>query len=476
MRTVPALRRMRPLPGHGRTLVLGAILVTVAVAVGGFAFAFLYETAFEQQRAHLTDLARSQARLMEAVARYDRVHSPDYQGGPGMATLSQIVDAHGRYDGMGETGEFTLARRAGDKMILVLRHPRTGLHDSMELGLDSGLGEPMRMALLGQSGTMVGRDYRGEMVLAAYEPVDVLDLGLVAKIDLAEVRAPFIMAGMLVAGGSALLVCAGIILFFHITSPMVRRLLENEEIGRRDRLIRAQVASLERSNAELRQFAYVTSHDLNEPLNTIEPYVGLLVRRYRDRLDPEAAEFLDHIGTGVRQMKALIRDILAYSHIGTKEQAFAPTSMEEALDQALSALGDEIEDRRGTITRDRLPVLEVDYSQIIALFRGLIDNALKFSNTGRPAVIHVGGRETDGEWTFSIADNGIGIKPEFFDRIFLMFQRLHPQHDYPGTGVGLAICKRIVERHGGRIWVESTPGEGSTFSFTLPKEHSNEAA
>ncbi|MBF0094995.1 MAG: PAS domain S-box protein, partial [Alphaproteobacteria bacterium] len=230
-----------------------------------------------------------------------------------------------------------------------------------------------------------------------------------------------------------------------------------------------KTAALEQSNIELRQFAYVTSHDLNEPLNAIEPYARLLADRFRGRLDKDADESLGYITEGVHQMKALIRDIIVYSQIGSKGSSFAAAPLDALLDKALSDLRGRIEDKRASVAHDRLPVLDVDGSQIALLFRSLIGNAVKFGKEGVSPVIHVAAEQTDGDWVVSIRDNGIGIDPRHFERIFLMFQRLHPRHEYPGTGAGLAIAKRIVERHGGRIWVDSELGKGSTFFFSLPE-------
>jgi PAS domain S-box-containing protein len=226
---------------------------------------------------------------------------------------------------------------------------------------------------------------------------------------------------------------------------------------------------LKRSNAELEQFAYVASHDLQEPLRMVASYTQLLARRYDERLDSDAREFMSYIVDGASRMKQLIEDLLAYSRVGTKGIAFANVSAEAALRRALFNLRGGIEEARASVTHDPMPTLPADEVQLGQLFQNLIGNALKFRSQAEPK-IHIVVAESAAEYTFGVRDNGIGIEPQYFERIFMVFQRLHNKGEYPGTGIGLAICKKVVERHSGRIWVESRPGEGSSFFFTLPKE------
>ena len=223
---------------------------------------------------------------------------------------------------------------------------------------------------------------------------------------------------------------------------------------------------LKRSNTDLQQFAYAASHDLQEPLRVVAGFVRLLGKRYKDKLDTKAEEFIDNAISGVKRMEILIKDLLAYSQIGTKGKAFKPTDCSSVICDALANLQAAIEENEAEVTYDRLPTVMADATQLGSLFQNLISNAIKFRGNKKPKV-HVSAGLRENEWVFSVQDNGIGIDPKDAERIFVIFQRLHGREEYSGTGIGLAVCKRIVERHGGRIWVESQPGRGSTFYFTL---------
>lgn len=227
-------------------------------------------------------------------------------------------------------------------------------------------------------------------------------------------------------------------------------------------------AQLESSNQELEQFAYVASHDLQEPLRVVAGYLQLIERRYKGRLDSDADEFIAFAVDAAKRMQALINDLLAYSRIGRKIRPFEPTDGNDVLKQALFNLSVLLNDEQVTVTNDPLPTVMADGAQLVSVFQNLISNAVKFKGDAPPR-IHVGAVDCGEEWKLSVSDNGIGIDPQYTERIFLIFQRLHTREEYPGTGIGLAICQKIIDYHGGRIWVEPNDGPGATFYFTLPK-------
>jgi light-regulated signal transduction histidine kinase (bacteriophytochrome) len=239
------------------------------------------------------------------------------------------------------------------------------------------------------------------------------------------------------------------------------------ERKRAEEALARKAAELERSNQELEQFAYVASHDLQEPLRMVTSYLQLLERRYQDKLDANGHEFIHFAVDGASRMKGLITDLLTYSRAGRQGKPLGPTAVEQVVAYALKNLEIAIEESQAVITHDLLPTIAADEGQLVQLFQNLISNAIKFRGE-TPPQIHIGVTQQDDRWCFSVRDNGLGIELEQAERVFVIFQRLHGQGEYPGSGIGLAVCKKIVERHGGWIWLESDVGKGSTFYFTMP--------
>lgn len=254
-----------------------------------------------------------------------------------------------------------------------------------------------------------------------------------------------------------------------LTISAIRDVTDRKKV---EGVLRQTAAELERSNRDLEAFAYAASHDLQEPLRNVANYCELLGVRYKGRLGADADDYIHFAVDGARRMRALIEGLLNYSRVGAKGAAFRQVSMESALTQALDNLSRGISETKATIIRKPLPAVRGDELQLTLLLQNLIGNALKFKSAAPPVVTISAEREA-ASWRFSIADNGIGIEPQYVDKLFTIFQRLHSRKEYPGTGIGLALCKKIVERHGGRIGAESRSGEGSTFWFSLSAEDEN---
>jgi light-regulated signal transduction histidine kinase (bacteriophytochrome) len=241
----------------------------------------------------------------------------------------------------------------------------------------------------------------------------------------------------------------------------------NAELRREVAERQAAEEALRRSNADLEQFAYVASHDLQEPLRMVSSYVQLFARRYAGQVDPQARKYIDYAVDGAKRMQSLINALLEYSRVGRREQP-ARVSAEAALAQALENLSSSIVEAGARVTSDPLPDVIVDGRQLVQVFQNLVGNAVKFRRPGVPPRVHVSARIDGDEVVLGVHDNGIGVDPRHADRIFVIFQRLHTRDEYSGTGIGLSIAKKVIDRAGGRIWLESEPGQGSTFYFTLP--------
>jgi light-regulated signal transduction histidine kinase (bacteriophytochrome) len=244
----------------------------------------------------------------------------------------------------------------------------------------------------------------------------------------------------------------------------VRRAIQEKELRDENRRTQEELA---RSNRDLEQFAYVASHDLQEPLRMIATYSQLLAERYKGKLDENADRYIHYAVDGALRMQALVQDLLAFSRVGRKQEIAQDTDCNLVVRSAIANLQPVIQQSRARIDYEALPILVANQSELLQLFQNLIGNAIKFRST-EPPVIRVTAKKQKKEWLFSVEDNGIGIAPQHTEDVFVIFKRLHTREEYPGSGIGLAICKKIVERNHGQIWVESQPGQGSTFRFTWP--------
>jgi signal transduction histidine kinase len=410
------------------------------------------------------------------------------------------------YEALGKTGEILLCLRTGNELTFAnpLRHDAQAAF-KRKVAMGSPIALPAQKSLQGINGFGESTDYRDKKVLAVWRYLPAPRWGMVVKIDSQEAYAPVftvrnwsLLVGILVTGMGML---AALFVSKSISHPiqMLQRGVEmvgsgnldyqvgissEDEIGRLSRAFDAmtenlknitasrdelnQIArELERSNQELQQFAYVASHDLQEPLRMVAGFTRLLERRYKDKLDQDAREFINFAVDGAVRMQKLIDDLLTYSRVGMHNIPFEPADCNRLLDQAITNLRVAIEESQAVITSSNLPTATCNGSQMVQLFQNLLSNAIKFRGAETPR-IRIAAEHRDSEWLFSFRDNGIGIDPHYKDRIFQIFQRLHSRDEYEGTGIGLALCMKIVELHKGKIWMESEEGKGATFYFTLP--------
>jgi signal transduction histidine kinase len=388
-----------------------------------------------------------------------------------------------------------LGHLEGNAGSAVLTATLTQLHDQIQV-IEA---ESAREIAAIRSGSSLGSETAAE--LARVDAVRAMAAGigdtlaLQIRISAADAQQAAAQSTQIVIGasvvGTAFSLLVAILLTLSISAPLRRLRATADRIAAGDRVepapshrrdeigslsravtkmlqtLNQQADALKQSNGDLEQFAYVASHDLQEPLRMVSGFTGLLKRRYGGKLDADADEYIEFAVGGANRMQALINDLLAFSRVGREEIAAQPVNTQIALDQALANLQMAIEERSALVSSSQLPTIWADHGMLVRLFQNLISNALKFCKAERP-IVRIEAKARGGDWVFSVADNGIGIEPQYKDRIFLLFQRLHKQSEYPGTGIGLAVCKRIVERNGGRIWLESEPGKGTTFFFTLP--------
>jgi signal transduction histidine kinase len=369
------------------------------------------------------------------------------------------------------SGETLLARRDGDDIVYInALRLKPGSFPLSERHSVYGPKTIAHRALIdGETGLLSGIDYRGVEVVAAAKTVNNTPWIIITKIDRRETE-------YLANIASAIFLAVGI----FVTSAVVVAFWASWRMQSRDDVIAEQksaaikiakyVAEIERSNADLEQFAYVASHDLREPLRMVNCYLSLLEQRFGDRLEPDGHEFIGFARDGAKRMDQMVLDLLEFSRVGRSGNSIGAMPVLPAIQMALDNLAIIIDECGATLTIDEVlssSWVMGDHIQIMRLFQNLIGNGIKYRNSGIVPTIHISGRHIGGYWEFSVADNGIGIAPEHFERIFGIFQRLHTREQFDGTGIGLAVSKKIVERHGGRIWLESNTGQSTTFFFTL---------
>jgi len=471
--TPPNGRGEDPDPVRGyRRRILGFSILTmsvIAIVVSSTVIYFLYRRALDQQRASLTETVESQAQLIGAVARFDRLFSEDDNPeGAAAATISQIVDAHNRFNGIGRTGEFTLARLVGNEIVFLLewRHAE-GRQDSRIPFRGSTLAEPMRRALSGESGTIVGLDYRGEAVMAAYQPIPDLDLGIVAKMDLAEIRAPLIRAGLIALGVGALFTLAGCLVMFYVNNPILARIEESQDELRR---AREQADSANRTKSA---FLANMSHELRTPMNAILGYSEMLIEDAEDTGQEQMIPDIKKIHGAGKHLLTLINDVLDLSKVEAgKMEILAETfDVDEMIGDVGAITAPLIEKNNNILVLKRpkdLGEMTSDLTKLRQTLLNLISNAAKFTEKG---TITLTVRRLDkDEMEFTVADTGIGITADQLGRLFQAFTQADASTSvkYGGTGLGLALSRKLVRMMGGDITVVSEYGVGSTFTVRVP--------
>jgi signal transduction histidine kinase len=363
--------------------------------------------------------------------------------------------------------------------------------------------EPVRRCLIGQTDADELTSYDGREVLAAFTYLPDYRLCIVAEFESEIAYRPVRKLQYFMMGVTGATLAAVMLVAVFLSASISRPILEldaaaaraasddmeqqidldlRDELGTLARSFNTMLANLqdrtqalarsnadlERSNIDLEEFGYAVSHDLKEPLRSVSGFLELLKRRAGAKLDDKAHDYIDRSLAGAERMRLLIEDLLAYARVSTGPRTLHAVDLSQLMRDVLGGLEQSVEESGARIEVGELPVLQVERALLSAVFQNLIANALKFRR--EQPVIRIGAREEDGQWQFSVEDNGIGIDAEQYDRVFQVFQRLHGKDEYPGTGIGLAVCKKIVERHGGRIWLESTPGVGTTFYFTIPPQ------
>jgi len=439
-------------------------MVVVAMVIGFTSIWILYTTAIDGQRNRLIETAQSRARMMEAVARFDQQYSIEFPGGPIAATISQVTDAHAQFKGFGQTGEFTLARKEGDQIVFLLGHRHHDLDMPKPVPFAGKWAEPMRRALSGLSGTVIGLDYRGAKVLAAYEPVTVLNMGVVAKIDMKEIRGPFLKAVYITGGIALVAIGIGLLLFFYFSEPLVRNLREAKT--------EAESANLAKTN-----FLANISHDLRTPLNAIIGFSYIMKEKSFGQLgDSRYDQYAFDIYTSGNFLLDLINDILDLSkaEVGKFELVEKTVDIGDRIRSAVKLNKSQAVEAKVHLNVGvpvDLPSIRGDARILAQILNNLISNAIKFTPENGSVTVLALVNDKKGI-DIRVKDTGIGMTRDEVALALKPFTQTngYVSDEYKGTGLGLTLCDNFVKLHDGQLIIESSPDKGTTVIARFPPE------
>ena len=434
---------------RNRVLLLIFIMFAVVCVVETTTVNILYNTAITQEKSRLVEIVKSQARLIEAIARFDKLYTDKYPDGVREATILQIQDAHSNYKGFGDTGDLTLGTKKNNQIIFLLNHRHNDLNRLKPVPWDSKLAEPMRLALSGKSGTVTSLDQRGKRVLAAYDEVGELDLGIVAEIEISEIREPFIRAGLLSGAIAIAIIVLGAGLFFRITDPLLKEIQKTAD--------------------KTKRFAYSVAHDLKTPAVTISGLTRRLRDKYGDSLDEKGKYICEHILKSSEQIESLVKVINLYISTENTPLKFVTINLKDISQMIKEEFSVSLNSRQIRLMEpDSMPEIIGDRLALLRALRNLVENALKYGGNNL-SEIEIDYEESDNHHILCISDNGDGISKEESKKIFEFSKRGKNSTDLEGSGFGLAIVKEIARLHGGKAWCKSNTHGGADFCISIDK-------